>query len=59
MLKDHLRESAKVERGQLGVQRSDKVLVEPLSLLDLEAYSLNGLQFIVRKVDDKANTEII
>ena len=43
MLKNEETEVAQIQRWQPWVQRTDEVLVEPLRLLYLEAYPLNGL----------------
>ena len=56
MLKNEETEVAQVQRWQRWVQRTDEVLVEPLCLLYLEAYPLNGLKLFFRKIDYKAHT---
>jgi hypothetical protein len=60
VLEHELGELAQVHRGQaVGVQRADEVFVEPLRLLDLEAYALHRLQLFIRQVDDKAYAEVV
>ena len=56
MLKNEETEVAQIQRWQPWVQRTDEVLVEPLRLLYLEAYPLNGLELFFRKIDYKAHT---
>lgn len=56
MLKNEETEVAQVQRWQPRVQRTDEVLVEPLCLLYLEAYPLNGFELFFRKIDYKAHT---
>jgi hypothetical protein len=60
VLEHELGELAQVHRGQVvGVERADEVFVEPLGFLDLEAYSLDRLQFFIGQVDDEAHAEVV
>lgn len=54
VLEDQEGESLQVQRREGGVEGSDEVFVEPLRLFDLEAYSLNGFELFLRKVDNEA-----
>lgn len=59
MLKYHHAEPLQVHGRQGRVEGADEILVEPLRLLDLEAYSFDRLEFFLWKIDDEANTEVI
>ena len=60
VLEHELGELAQVHRGEIvWVERADKVFVEPLCLLDLEADALNRLQFFIGQVDDETHAEVI
>ena len=55
MLEDELAKFTQVQGGESGIQRADEVFVEPLCLLYLEAYSLCGIEFFLREIDDEAD----
>lgn len=59
MLKYEQAEVSEVERRQLWIQGTYKVLVEPLCLLYLKAYSLDGFEFFFREVDYKAYAQVM
>lgn len=59
MLEDDHAEALEVQRGQRGVERAHKVLVEPLGLLNLEAYPLDGAELLLGQVDNEAYTEVV
>lgn len=54
-----LGEDAQVHGRQARVERPDEIFVEPLRLLELEAYALHGLELFVGRVDDEADTQVI
>ena len=60
VLEDEVRELAQVHRREAGgVQRADKVFVEPLGLLDLEADALHRQQLLAGQVDDEAHAQVV
>jgi hypothetical protein len=59
VLKDSQGERLKGERRQGRIERPDKILVEPLCLLNLEAYPLNRFQFFTRQVYNEADAQVI
>ena len=59
MFKDKQTEISKVQGGQIWVERTYEVLVEPLCFFDLKAYSLNGLELLSGEVDYEAYAEVI
>ena len=59
MLKYEQTEISKVERRQVRVHRTYEVLVKPLCLFDLEAYSLDGFELFFREVDYEAYAQVI
>lgn len=54
MLKYEQAEVPEVERRQVWVQRTYEVLVEPLCLFYLKAYSLDGFELFLGEVDYEA-----
>lgn len=54
MLKYKKAKVSKIQGWQIGIQGTDKVLVEPLCLLHLETYPLDRLELFPREVDYKA-----
>ena len=52
-------EVSEVERGQIRVQRTYKVLVEPLCFFYLKAYSLNRFELFSWKIYDEAYAKVI
>ena len=44
---------------QLLVQWTDKILVKPLCLFNLEANALDRSKILLGEVDDEANTEVV
>lgn len=59
MLKDAHRKCLERQRREGRIERPNKVLVEPLCLLHLEADTLDRLEFLPRQVYDKPNTQVI
>lgn len=59
VLQDARGKLPQVQLRQRRVQRTDKVFVEPLGLLDLEADSLDRLEFFLGQVDDKTDAQVI
>lgn len=59
VLKDAQGKLAEFEGRQVWVEWPDKVLVKPLSLLNLETYSLNGFEFFPWEVYNEPNAEVI
>lgn len=55
MLKDAEGKGLEVERRQRRIQGTDEILVEPLCFFDLEADSLNGLEFFAGEIDNEAD----
>lgn len=56
MLEDEEAKVSEVERRQVWVQRTYEILVEPLCLFDLKAYSLDGFKLFSGEIDDEAYT---
>lgn len=56
MLEDAQTEATKGHGREGRIQRSNEILVEPLGLLDLEAYSLDRAEFFLREIDDETDT---
>lgn len=54
MLEYEQAEISEVERGQVWIQRTYEVFVEPLCLFYLKAYSLDGFELFFREVDYEA-----
>lgn len=54
MLKNEQAEISQVERRQVWVERTYEVLVEPLCLFYLEAYSLDGFELFLGEIDYEA-----
>jgi hypothetical protein len=59
MLKYAQAETTEGHGRERGVEGSDKVLVEPLCFLDLEAYSSNRGKVFLGKIYDEADTKVI
>lgn len=59
MLKYEQTKVSEVEGRQVWVQRAYEVLVEPLCLFYLKAYSLNGFELFLGKIDYEAYAEVI
>ena len=59
MLKDAETECSQRHGREGWIQRADEIFVEPLGFLDLEAYSGDGGEVLLGKVDDEADAEVV
>ena len=59
MLKYEQAEISEVERRQIRVQRTYKILIKPLCFFYLKAYPLNRFELFSRKIDYEAYAKVI